>query len=193
LWFHVDGAHGASALLSKEYRNKLTGIELADSVIWDGHKLLFMPATVSAVLFKNAAHADAARPNARSCTLRIRYREHAVLLTGDIEAPQERALLERGAHLLQASVLLAPHHGSGTSSTPEFLTAVSPQLALFQVGYRNRYRHPKAEVLDRYVQRGIQTLRTDRDGAISVRIGKDITFRSYRCEHRRYWLASDCP
>jgi competence protein ComEC len=145
------------------------------------------------MLHPDAAHADAARPNARSCTLRIRYREHAVLLTGDIEAPQERALLERSAHQLQASVLLAPHHGSGTSSTPEFLTAVSPQLALFQVGYRNRYRHPKAEVLDRYVQRGIQTLRTDRDGAISVRIGKDITFRAYRCEHRRYWLASDCP
>jgi L-2,4-diaminobutyrate decarboxylase len=60
LWFHVDVAHGASALLSEEHRNKLQGIELADSVIWDGHKLLYMPATVSAVLFKNAAHADAA-------------------------------------------------------------------------------------------------------------------------------------
>lgn len=59
LWFHVDGAHGASALLSEQHRNKLQGIELADSVIWDGHKLLYMPATVSAVLFKNATHADA--------------------------------------------------------------------------------------------------------------------------------------
>ncbi len=145
------------------------------------------------MLHPDSVHADAARPNARSCTLRVRYREHAVLLTGDIEAPQERALLERSADSLQASVLLAPHHGSGTSSTPEFLTAVSPQLALFQVGYRNRYRHPKAEVLDRYLQRGIQTLRTDRDGAISVMIGKDITFRSHRCERRRYWLASECP
>ena len=145
------------------------------------------------MLHPDSVHADAARPNARSCTLRIRYREHAVLLTGDIEAPQERALLARAASQLQASVLLVPHHGSGTSSTPEFLAAVSPQLALFQVGYRNRYRHPKAEVLDRYVQRGIQTLRTDRDGAVSVRIGDDITFRSYRCERRRYWLASDCP
>lgn len=145
------------------------------------------------MLHPDSVHAEAARPNARSCTLRIRYREHAVLLTGDLEAPQERALLERSAENLQAGVLLAPHHGSGTSSTPEFLTAVSPQLALFQVGYRNRYRHPKAEVLERYVQRGIQTLRTDRDGAISVMIGKDITFRAHRCEPRRYWLASECP
>ncbi|HEX5538676.1 MAG TPA: aminotransferase class V-fold PLP-dependent enzyme, partial [Methylophilaceae bacterium] len=56
LWLHVDGAHGASALLSATHRPQLTGIARADSVIWDGHKLLYMPATVSAVLFRNAAH-----------------------------------------------------------------------------------------------------------------------------------------
>ncbi len=53
LWMHVDGAHGASALLSEEYRPLLKGIELADSVVWDGHKLLYMPATVSAVIFRD--------------------------------------------------------------------------------------------------------------------------------------------
>ena len=56
LWFHVDGAHGASALLSDIHREKLSGIELADSVIWDGHKLMYMPAAVSAVLFRNEQH-----------------------------------------------------------------------------------------------------------------------------------------
>ncbi|HEX5538207.1 MAG TPA: aminotransferase class V-fold PLP-dependent enzyme, partial [Methylophilaceae bacterium] len=60
LWLHVDGAHGASALLSATHRPQLTGIVRADSVIWDGHKLLYMPATVSAVLFRNAAHSYAA-------------------------------------------------------------------------------------------------------------------------------------
>jgi competence protein ComEC len=145
------------------------------------------------MLHPDEYYADADHPNARSCTLRIRYREHAVLLTGDIEAPQERALLARAADQLSANVLLAPHHGSGTSSTPEFLKAVSPQLALFQVGYRNRYRHPKAEVLDRYVQRGIRILRTDQDGAVRVTIGDDMTFTAHRCERRRYWLARDCP
>lgn len=53
VWLHVDGAHGASALLSNQYRANLSGIDLADSVVWDGHKLLYMPAPVSAVLFKN--------------------------------------------------------------------------------------------------------------------------------------------
>jgi L-2,4-diaminobutyrate decarboxylase len=56
LWFHVDGAHGASALLSGIHSEKLIGIELADSVVWDGHKLMYMPAAVSAVLFKNEQH-----------------------------------------------------------------------------------------------------------------------------------------
>jgi len=60
LWLHVDGAHGASALLSATHRDALRGIELADSVVWDGHKLLYMPATVSAVLFRDAQNSYAA-------------------------------------------------------------------------------------------------------------------------------------
>lgn len=56
LWLHVDGAHGASALLSARRRPLLDGIELADSVVWDGHKLLYMPAAVSAVLFRQPQH-----------------------------------------------------------------------------------------------------------------------------------------
>ena len=60
LWLHVDGAHGASALLSSQHRQLLNGIELADSVVWDGHKLLYMPATVSAVLFREPENSYAA-------------------------------------------------------------------------------------------------------------------------------------
>ena len=60
LWLHVDGAHGASALLSKTHAHKITGIALADSVVWDGHKLMYMPAAVSAVLFRNEQHSYAA-------------------------------------------------------------------------------------------------------------------------------------
>jgi L-2,4-diaminobutyrate decarboxylase len=56
LWFHVDGAHGASAALSDRYRHLLAGIERADSVVWDAHKMLLMPALVTAVLFRSAAH-----------------------------------------------------------------------------------------------------------------------------------------
>ncbi|WP_286162444.1 pyridoxal phosphate-dependent decarboxylase family protein [Methylobacillus flagellatus] len=60
IWLHVDGAHGASGLLSARHRSALDGIALADSVVWDGHKLLYMPATVSAVLFRDPANRHAA-------------------------------------------------------------------------------------------------------------------------------------
>ena len=135
---------------------------------------------------------DVSKPNARSCTLKISFGEYAVLLTGDIEAPQERALLQRAAEQLRADILLAPHHGSGTSSTSAFLDAVAPKIALFQVGYRNRYRHPKAEVVDRYLERGIAVHRSDRSGAVSVQIDADGIKLKRACETPRYWSSQRC-
>ena len=115
-----------------------------------------------------------------------------MLLTGDIEAPQERALLERAGKALKSDVLLAPHHGSGTSSTLAFLQAVKPSLALFQVGYRNRYRHPKAEVWERYRNLGIRSLRTDQSGAVRITVDKNLRVEQYRCERARYWQSERC-
>ncbi|HAT31007.1 MAG TPA: DNA internalization-related competence protein ComEC/Rec2 [Janthinobacterium sp.] len=135
-----------------------------------------------------ASYADAAlKPNARGCTLRISAGGRAILLAADIEAPQEAQLLDRARGQLRADVLLAPHHGSGTSSTPAFLIAVHPELALFQLGYRNRYHHPKAEVYERYREMGIARLRTDESGALTVALGPQLTVGEYRTEHARYW------
>ena len=133
-----------------------------------------------------------AKPNARSCTLKITVGAQSVLLTGDIEAPQERALLARSRERLRADVLLAPHHGSGTSSMPEFLDAVQPQLALFQLGYRNRYRHPKPEVVERYNARGIRVLRSDRTGAVTLHLDGRRTLLAQACESPRYWSSQRC-
>ena len=127
------------------------------------------------------------KPNARSCTLKITLGEYAILLPGDIEARQEAELVANQADNLRADILLAPHHGSGTSSTVSFLRAVDPQYALFQVGYRNRYRHPKQEVYDRYGALGISRLRSDDTGAISLRFGQQMHVSDYRSEHARYW------
>jgi competence protein ComEC len=119
--------------------------------------------------------------------LRISAQGRAVLLAGDIEAAQEAALVNGSLDKLRADVLLAPHHGSGTSSTPAFLAAVKPSIGVFQVGYRNRYRHPKKEVFERYGELDIQRLRTDESGAISFAFGPGITTGEYRREHARYW------
>ncbi|AVR96733.1 DNA internalization-related competence protein ComEC/Rec2 [Pseudoduganella armeniaca] len=136
-----------------------------------------------------ASHADSTlKSNARSCTLRIAAPGGAVLLAGDIEAPQEVELLARAPAKLRADILLAPHHGSGTSSTPAFLAAVQPSVAIFQVGYRNRYRHPKAAVYERYGALGVQRVRTDEAGAVVIEIDAGVRTEEHRTVHRRYWL-----
>jgi competence protein ComEC len=129
-------------------------------------------------------------PNARSCTLKISTTRLSILLPGDIEAIQEDELLHAIPEKLPVTVLLVPHHGSGTSSTPAFLQAVQPQLALFQVGYLNRYRHPKPQVFERYAEFGIQRLRTDESGAIRLQFGDTLVFSEYRKEHARYWYSN---
>lgn len=127
------------------------------------------------------------KPNAMSCVLMLTVNGRKVLLPGDIEAAQESALVQRWREELRADVLLAPHHGSGTSSTPAFLNAVAPAVAVFQVGYRNRYQHPKAEVFERYGQLGVARLRSDDAGAILVEIGEGLSVQRYREARRRYW------
>lgn len=127
------------------------------------------------------------KPNARSCTLKISTAKFSILLPGDIEAIQEDELVHSIPEKLGATVLLAPHHGSGTSSTAAFLETVHPELALFQVGYKNRYHHPKQEVFERYADFGIKRLRTDEAGAITLQFGNTLAISEYRNEHARYW------
>jgi len=135
--------------------------------------------------------------NATSCVLRIVSPAGSVLLAGDIEAAQEARILRRSpAHDLRADVLLAPHHGSATSSSEPWLAAVAPRWALFQVGYRNRFGHPAARVLQRYHDAGIEVLRTDRDGAVSMRLaaGKAPRIVRERLDDAPYWrLRVDPP
>jgi competence protein ComEC len=150
---------------------------------WDGVRFeMLHPAAGS--------YADAGlKANARSCTLRIANARTAILLAGDIEAAQEAVLVATQAGGLHADVLLAPHHGSGTSSTEAFLQAVHPAVGVFQVGYRNRYKHPKKEVVERYRQHGIRRLRTDEAGAVALDFGAGVEVKAYRSEHARYWMA----
>lgn len=155
--------------------------EAGQSWSWDG--AAFEMLHPSAVSYDSTKW----KPNARSCTLKITIGSNSLLLPGDIEAVQESELVGGNAQQLRATVLLAPHHGSGTSSTAAFLEAVKPQLALFQVGYHNRYRHPKPEIYERYADMGIARLRSDESGAIVLRFGGDLDVTEYRAEHSRYW------
>jgi competence protein ComEC len=127
------------------------------------------------------------RANNRSCVLRIEARGGRVLLTGDIERATERELPGLPA-LLTAEALLAPHHGSGSSSSPEFVNQVAPRYAIFSAGYRNRFGHPRNTVLARYREAGSELLRTDLGGAIRMRLEpEDIQIEVQRERSRRYW------
>ncbi|KND60940.1 DNA internalization-related competence protein ComEC/Rec2 [Candidatus Burkholderia verschuerenii] len=131
----------------------------------------------------------AGKPNHQSCVLKATSAAgRAVLFTADIEADVERMLIARDSETLHADVLIAPHHGSRTSSTETFLDAVGPLAAVFQVGYRNRFRHPNPTVFARYASRGIPLSRSDEDGAARIEIGSDIVFERYRETHARYWM-----
>jgi competence protein ComEC len=126
------------------------------------------------------------RPNTLSCVLRISAGQHAALLAGDIEAAQEAALVQRGAPL-RADLLLVPHHGSKTSSTDVFLDAVQPRFAWVQSGYRNRFGHPAAPVLQRYQARNVVVHDSPRCGAMAWSTEAPDGVDCTRVVQQRYW------
>lgn len=114
---------------------------------------------------------DNENSNNDSLVLQVIYGEVRLLFTGDIEREVETLLVERhrrGKIDLRADVLKVPHHGSQTSSSPEFLDAVQPRVAVISAGRRNRYGHPSSEVITRYETQKIPLYRTDRNGAIRL-------------------------
>ena len=128
-------------------------------------------------------------PNDGSCVLAIDVGMARVLLAGDIEVKAERHLLDRYRSGLRADVLVVPHHGSDTSSSRAFLQAVQPKMALISSGYRNRYKMPHPPVLQRLRAQGAEVWRTDRDGAVTVRINPQgaLSVSGYRERKHRYW------
>ncbi len=128
--------------------------------------------------------------NNASCVLQIRTRHGAILLPGDIEARAERRLTERYGDALFADILVAPHHGSKTSSSEPFLDAVQPVHVVYPVGYRNRYRHPHPTVVERYQALGVQAHDSASGGAIEFRLSaRGIESSAHRAREPRYWSA----
>lgn len=106
--------------------------------------------------------------NDRSVVLHLAYRASAMLLTGDIEASAEGELAASGV-LQPVDVLKVPHHGSNSSSTPEFLDAVEPQIAVVSAGRYNAFDHPRDGALRRLRARGAEVFRTDLAGNVMLR------------------------
>ena len=195
---HTGGARavlamhrGATLLSSIEEGHELQGARTAmrcqagQRWTWDG-------VDFSVLHPLPADYAAPAKPNALSCVLRVQAGDASALLAGDIEAPQEQVLLARGADLA-ADVLLVPHHGSRTSSSPAFVQAVRPRWALVQAGYRNRFGHPVAEVMARYPSVGAQVVDSPHCGAMHWHTARPDVVQCERQDAARYWHHQSLP
>ena len=185
---HIGGAESVLTLLPVKTISSSVPAKLAPWPVipcrqgqaweWDGVRFQLLHPPAGSFPSRNDA----------SCVLKVVAGEQAVLLTGDIEKTAEQRLVQQDATLLRADVLVAPHHGSNTSSTQAFIRAVNPAYVLFPVGYRNRYGFPRQAVVQRYQQAGVRMLDSASAGAISFDLGQG-TLEPLRYRHtaRRYW------
>ncbi|AXK39182.1 DNA internalization-related competence protein ComEC/Rec2 [Crenobacter cavernae] len=150
-----------------------------DGVAWDWDGVRFA--------FLTQPTPDSAEDNAKSCVLRVSAGSASLLVAGDLPAAGEAALADRYGGALKSTVLIAPHHGSKTSTSAAFLDAVAPRWAWIGAGYRNRYRHPHPTVLARLAEHGIRVARSDRDGGIEWNSGQPDTLVCEANRQKHYW------
>jgi competence protein ComEC len=121
--------------------------------------------------------------NNNSLVLKVSFDRVSFLLTGDIETEAEKEITGLRGKALKSTVLLVPHHGSKTSSSPGFLESVDPAIAVISAGWKNRFGFPLQSVLKRYEGRGCKVFRTDLDGAITIATdGTDVKVRPFLCD-----------
>lgn len=150
---------------------------------WDGVRFQ--------VLHPGATMGDVPRvkDNDRSCVLRVAAAGGSVLLAGDIEAAGERELLDRSGGKVMSDVVLVPHHGSRSSSSPRFVRRVGAAHAIHSVGHLNSFRHPHPGVWARWAEAGAHQWRTDAQGAVVVEVdvGGVVRVDTQRSQAPRYW------
>jgi competence protein ComEC len=169
LWLSVQpgDAPGLHALLDEAQQLGIVvrWFRAGDAFAWGGLQ--------ANVLSPEAGYANpGAAVNDDSLVLRLGFGKAGVLLEGDAEAPSEAAMVAH-ARVTQTTLLKVGHHGSNTSTTPEFLAAAAPRDAIISVGRHNTFGHPRFEVLDRLEAAHVQTFRTDREGAETFLLTRD--------------------
>jgi len=135
--------------------------------------------------------------NNLSCVLFIRWAQHSVLLTGDIDQAREQAIVAaRPATDMPLSLMLSPHHGSKTSSSYAWLYHWGAERVIYSTGFENRYGHPHTSIVERYRQLGTEQFNTAESGAISFEINSRALdsqpqIRLQRVDSPRYWYTAD--
>lgn len=179
----VLSAHEVGQVIAGESLAGLDAVGCAQGLSWHVDNVRF-DVLHPGVAFKTHG-------NDGSCVLKISSGGHAVLLTGDIEVAAERSLVQASADI-RADVALVPHHGSQTSSSVPFVDSVRPRYAVVSAGYANRWDLPKADVVQRWREKGAEVLTTAESGAVMVRVCADggvVEMRRERLLRRRFWHA----
>ncbi|WP_205758717.1 DNA internalization-related competence protein ComEC/Rec2 [Lysobacter sp. HDW10] len=128
--------------------------------------------------------------NGSSCVLKVTSPHGTVLLTGDVEAEGEHGMLAENRNALRADVVSMPHHGSKTSSTFPFVRAVGARFAVASSGYRNKFKHPREQVWQRWLDAGTLALNTPASGAVRFDFSADgIEVTQERSRRTRVWDA----
>jgi competence protein ComEC len=189
---HGDNDHigGVNSLLASMPTDKLltsvpqqlgqydpSHCKAGQSWIWDGVTFAILSPQLDPFLSDND----------NSCVLQIRAQQGSVLLTGDIEETAESALVNNYGDKLKADVLIAPHHGSQTSSSLPFLAAARPNVILIPAGYHNSFGHPHKQVLQRYRRLHIDWLNSANEGTLQATFDKQLRIQSWRATEGRYW------
>jgi len=124
--------------------------------------------------------------NNLSCVVSIEFKNHRVLIPGDIEKLIENRLVMQ-KQLKKVEVLVAPHHGSLTSSTTEFVKSLAPKYVVFSSGYRNRFNFPRPAIISRYLQQDSTLMNTAWKGAIICRWSPKAKFEGCTSLRNYYW------
>jgi len=200
---HMDSDHsgGARSLIEAIRVDRvLTSIDVEHPMLQMAHQVqrceagqrASLAALQLAVLNPPSALYDRPRAttNSKSCVVLAQLGATRILLTGDIPAREEAHMAAAFGPGLSAQLMVAPHHGSRTSSSEALIDAVRPRWVSLQAGYRSRFGHPHPEILARYAQRGARVIRSDWSGAARWRFSPDATagLEQWRLDHARYWL-----
>lgn len=138
-----------------------------------------MDALNARVLWPSEKSLGASHSNNDSCVILLQSAGVSLLLTGDIEAAVETKLLESGLLPATVDVLIAPHHGSKTSSSKAFIRALKPKHVVFSAGFLSPYRHPSLVVVERYREAGTQIWNTAEHGAVTLEWGANISLEVF--------------
>jgi competence protein ComEC len=163
----VEG-HPAETALYRNIKQQIGMKKIRTDSVYSGLTLNLDPSTRLYVLHPPRLFASSNLNNS-SVTMKLVYGKTSFLFVGDLEAEGESVTRARYGSFLDVDVLKVGHHGSSTSSTREFIAATSPSDAIISVGWKNKFRHPSATVLDRLKARGARVTRTDWDGGVVLK------------------------